>query len=433
MLPWPFKLLQLLVAGAAVVRICGVRMDRRIAFGIAGVGVLCLFAEIPYWLKDHEDASHTWESGIAIREGTTPYTKVLNPPTSFPIMVVASLFPRSAFHLLWAVSCAVAMLSLIPLFLWTLRAGGAPRPEWQPPAHDVALLSMAMALSTVGFYLGSLGQSSFLEVVLLLAALGWADRRRWIPAGIALALASLKVGTLIGFLPLLLRKQDVRAWAVMAVAGLVFVLVTVAPSRISDRVRENLTLIRQLSREGQVNDVGLTGSESARMVTLGKVAYSLGVRNRAWVTGLEIAGSLGLVLWLSWMTRTSGWSRAAQTSLVALGSCLFLYHRTYDTVMLAVPLVYVVGRSSVAPPQARRWYRAVGLACIAIFSIPDRVQVKLLALAGSGRAIARPVEILAVPVMVWLVLAAMVFLALAEKRSPAEAPVPALAAAPAEA
>src|SRR5204862_6559962 len=118
-----------------------------------------------------------------------------------------------------------------------------------------------VSVSSSASYQQYLGQSSFHASLLLFAALALADRDRPGPAGLALAFASLKVGTLIVFLSLFLRKRDWKTWAVMAAAGLLFAVTTTAPMKIPARMKENLARIKLFSQEGQINDVGLNETE----------------------------------------------------------------------------------------------------------------------------------------------------------------------------
>src|SRR5262249_1566852 len=147
-------------------------------------------------------------------------------PTAPAVFAVFALLPFEASFAAWTVANALACLALVPFAQHTLATqelwvGGAPRPApWRLP--PLALVALAAVLfisdsSTTTLYLGQLG---VLATVLLLAALAAQARGRRVWAGIWLALATIKIATMLPFLLLFLRKADVRTWATLAVGVL---------------------------------------------------------------------------------------------------------------------------------------------------------------------------------------------------------------------
>ena len=101
--------------------------------------------------------------------------------------------------------------------------------------------------------------------------------------------------------------------------------------------------------------------------------------------------------------------------MVALYSAIFLYHRLYDMIVLALPLTYVVGRALIDRGKSRCVYT---LCAAAIFGILNLRTGMLLSLteryADSASLGGRFIEGLVLPYGTWLVLLALACLMIAE-------------------
>ena len=60
---------------------------------------------------------------------------------------------------------------------------------------------------------------------------------------------------------------------------------------------------------------------------------------------MSLTVTVVLGAWLAMQIVRGRYDRAAVCSLVAFYAAIFLYHRQYEMVVLALPLVYVAGRT----------------------------------------------------------------------------------------
>src|SRR5262249_45351254 len=98
--------------------------------------------------------------------------------------------------------------------------------------------------------------------------------------------------------------------------------------------------------------------------------YRLGLRDRRLIGYLQYLSIATLGLWVGSQVLVSRRSRGVACSLVALFSMVFLYHRDYDSVILALPLVYCDRRAHTELGGVRRLFTgcAVGLVPIIFIS-----------------------------------------------------------------
>ena len=97
--------------------------------------------------------------------------------------------------------------------------------------------------------------------------------------------------------------------------------------------------------KGSVNALNTSGS--LLMIAPSQILYGFGLRDidqiRVCQSLLIIVLGLALMYEVAWRGRST---RQAASALVACYSMLFVYHGTYDTVLLALPLVYAATAAS---------------------------------------------------------------------------------------
>ena len=96
---------------------------------------------------------------------------------------------------------------------------------------------------------------------------------------------------------------------------------------------------------------------------------------------------------------------------------LFFYHRTYDAVVLVLPIVYAANRARSATRSARPWYTVAALACLAVQYTPGRLFKWGLprSLEWGGIRGWAFFQALVAPWATWWILIALVVLVLAER------------------
>src|SRR5262249_55693038 len=151
----------------------------------------------------------------------------LQPPTALPVFWLFAALPFTPSFVIWTVLNTLACLALVAFAQRTLlvqeqldgtAAAGAA--SWRLPPWVVVGLTAVVLISDASLLTFFLGQVSILATVLLLAALSAQGRGRTAWAGVWLALATLKVGTLVPFLLLFHRRRDGWAWLTLVAVSL---------------------------------------------------------------------------------------------------------------------------------------------------------------------------------------------------------------------
>jgi hypothetical protein len=373
-----------------------------------------------------------WRAGRDVWGGVDPYAPdrfaenpFLHPPTALPLFAVFALLPYHTSFVVWT-ALNVAACMAMPLFAaHTLAAqeraaGGSVswRPSWTVLAGLTAALVMCDAFLLTMF----LGQLSILASVLLLAALA-AQARGWpVLAGAWLALATAKIGTMLPFLLLFLRKDDRRAWLSLVVVSLALCLATGSPFMLPERARVMLGRIKQLEQPGKVNDYSFEGTRHESMIGFDHAFYRLGLRDRTVIRVAQYAAVLLLGAWVAGQVLPRGrLPRAAACSLVTLYSIVFLYHRSYDTVILIVPLVYSAAQARVATGAAR-WLFAGCAAATLLVMYPDTEVLGAVARQSMDMGfLGRVLQAVVLPYATWLLVLAMILLVRAARRTQPDA------------
>jgi hypothetical protein len=416
------NLTQLAILALAVAYLFRVRIAPRFAwafFNLAlGVAAWESLAQNGYLM----DATVFRTAGRAIWSHEDPYAslRVLNPPTALPLFALLALIPAAVFGPVWKVAIILghAATSLVSGRLVDSDVKPAVKSDGARVPTDVVVVAAVVVMSVAARMSLAIGQLTFVTTLAIVAALLFHVRGKPIAAGIALAVATIKITTMLPFLLLFLHRRDWKVWVALVVAGLALTFATVAPGDLVARLSSALAAIKAGSAPGAMNDYTFANPYSVDLVSFGHAIYHLGLRDRSLINVCQLAatGLLGLGVW--WKCRdASGLSFVQQACLVSCFSMCFLYHREYDSTILAIPLVYCL-REAVAVSGRAPWrYRCGALAILGVLYLRIRLLGRFMSLAERGGPLARLVEVLVLPSATWLVLAALFLLASAMRPS----------------
>jgi hypothetical protein len=348
---------------------------------VAGVVLSLVWAwatyQVPYDFKLFWNVGHDLARGIDYYrlDPHGDHQPILNPPTALPLFRAWALFPLRKGAKLWYALNALGVLALVPLSAAGLRArmeSTAP----SLPAFRRGILTAAIALSCSQAMGLALGQLALLTAFSVLAALYAQGSGRPRLAGLWLAVATVKVNTMLPFLLLFLRKKDRPTWATLGVGCVVLCLASGPIGKLPARVARTLEFINVTQEPGRVNDYGFTGPSHGSLVGLDHALYRLGLRDRGAIRLIQVAvlGALGVALFRA--IRSGALAPGADTAAVTLYASIFLYHRSYDLVLLALPLTYAAMRLDATDAATRRSATCASVAILmALFVNPKGLQL----------------------------------------------------------
>jgi hypothetical protein len=395
---------------------------RRKVIWVVSVGLLSLFFAYLFLSFPDElfefDYRIFWHVGNDVWSGLNPYAAdrfgahpFLNPPTAFPLFAAFAVFSLDFSRALWGIANALALCGLAVFAQCSLLAQergektpGSEMAAWALSPSLLAGLTGTLAVSTAGFAGFATGQLGLLVTFALLAALqaqACGQPRR---AGLWLALASIKPATLLPFLLLFGRRSDRPTWLTFTAGVVALTLMATPAAQCLERVQQMLSHVQELQAPGQVNDFSFEGTQHTTMLGLDHALYRLGIRDRAAAQAGQylLVGCLGCILSYLILARPSI-PRPAACALIAAFSCIFLYHRVYDTVILMLPLVYCVGQARSRRGAIYVVFASAALAILLIWYLPIQALWALANLSlesGGGRAL----EALLLPYATWLIL-----------------------------
>jgi hypothetical protein len=279
---------------------------------------------------------------------------------------------------------------------------------------DLVCLGAALVVSDAFIREIYAGQLGLLTALALVSALDARGRGRPALAGACLALASVKVVTLVPFLLLFHRKADVAAWVSFAAVCLVLCLAASRPGELPGRVSNMARRIDALSEPGRVNDYSFQGPRNESIIGFDHLVYRLGVRDRRTVRTLQYLLVAASGLWVAWQVLVARLPDGASCSLVALYSMVFLYHRDYDTLILTLPLVHCIGRACAEGGTAGRLFAACAVAIYLILYMNLPILVFLTAKSQELRPAGRLIQATLLPYATWLILLVAAGLVIAE-------------------
>jgi hypothetical protein len=407
--------------------------------GLVAATALILLAVLLYGLVGSfpsfgADYRIFYRVGGDVWAGSDPYADrqfndhpFLNPPTALPLFALFAALPLSSGLALWTVGNGLAGVALVAWSQDTLRAqealGGRGGPvAWALPPVAVAGLTVSLLISDASLLNLQLGQLSILAAVLLLGALAAQGRGRPVWAGVFLALATVKVATMLPFLLLFLRKADRWAWAAFGVAVLGLCLLSGPPSQLPARAAALLERIQELQAPRAVNDYSFEGPHHINIVGFDHALYRLGLRDRRVIRVTQYLLLLVLGAWVARQVASRARPpRAAACSLVALYSVVFLYHRNYDAVILALPLAYSAGQARAARGAASWLFTACAVAIVLVLYLKIALLTEVFQWSLSRGAWGRVVQAIVLPYATWAVVIAMVCLVLGARKVQAAA------------
>lgn len=405
---------QFMAMGTALLLVLGARLPRWWTWGAALFGLGVFVAWAAAMDEKGNDLFIFWDAGRTILDGRSPYTNelFLNPPNTLwffgALGFVDFWFLRGLFLVF-----NILFYSSLAFLAWDV-ARGQDR-LWDLGVDAVGVCAALLALSLPARYGVALGQLSGLVAAALIGSLWFQARGYPILAGLCLLVGQIKIGSMLPFLLLFLRPSDLRTWITLIVGGLLLTLVGAYPGEWIDLSKECLNNIKALSQPGKVNDISFANPVSKEVLGPDHLLYRLGIWDPMLLQFGQLALLLGLGTWLTWLILSRpSWSRAALCAMAACYSDIFLYHRFYSTIILALPLVYALGRARENGPGA--WlYRLVFLACAGVLYMRVEWLGTMTDRYGPGTdMVSRLVQAVVLPYPTWLILAALVGLAVAE-------------------
>jgi len=313
----------------------------------------------------------------------------LYPPTTFALLSPLAKLTWDHARILWAILNTLSILWIA----WSLL-GIAGLPLRSPAGMIFAALCLAAA--PVGTAI-SLGQLS-LPVLAAVSAAHWLRLRARnnpeahtkirleVAAGVLLGLASaLKPQIGIVFLAYELFRLRWR----IALPGLLtlaaIVAVGIGRLRLAgiDWYPALSANVRDFSTPGAAGDTSLASVTRSQLTNLHVPLHAL-LDSPALVTALvwTIVASIALLYLLIWLRRREDQRELISLSLASCLLLLLVYHRTYDAVVLLIPVLWAIDRLRGAGFSRHQWPALLTLACAALFAAPGGAALALLERRG---------------------------------------------------
>jgi hypothetical protein len=406
---------QILVVSTLVAFVLGFRVRSWWAWTVTAIGLLTFAVGLlVHYPPLGTDIHFFWLAGRDVCAGIDPYRNAfcLNPPSALPLYALFGLFPYPEVLAVWTTLNAIGIVFLAVTAHYALSLCSGSE-GWRLPAPMVGVVTAALVLSGAAQLDLLVGQFSVLVTLALFAALVGRMTGRSSLAGAGLALASIKPATMLPFLFLFFRKRDRFAWAWMFAIGLLMTITFTSLGALPGRLGECLANIGLQSQTGGMNNP--IHRVNVDLIGLDRALYYLGAGNGLVLRLIHGAVVVVLLGWVAWRINRRDTSDAAAWSLVAIASMLFLYHRVYDVLILAVPLLYTVGRSRVEQGMCRWSYTGCAAAILGVLFFRNET-VQLFSYNPPFEGVLRHVaQAVIVPHAVWLLLAALFFLSTAER------------------
>jgi len=345
------------------------------------------------------------ETGRVVLAGGDPYAvadspdflPALNPPPALPLFAMFASMPFDVAWAMWATFNIAVLFLGVELARRVINRAEPARPI---AFAAVAGLAGVIALSPGG-RLGLLyGQLHAWELVTVTLAVGCLASSRPLMAGALLGLASFKPQTMLPFLVLILKPREWRAWLAMAVVGFGLTFLATPPGELLTRLREMNDRVARFGDVGGLNDYSYANPHSEDVFSVASLLYALGMRERGVIAATQMILIALMGVAIAAKVLRDRWSPAASASVVACASMLFLYHRSADLIVLALPLTYAVGRMD-RPGVQRKWYVGAVLAMTASLFIYGNVQLALLESSWGMGAAGWFVRAFVVPYPIW--------------------------------
>lgn len=362
---------------------------------------------------EHSDMEIFWNAGQALWNGGDPYAgPVLSTPNTLPLFALFALLPLSILPWVWKWFCMLGCGALCFLSWRLIATRSLELSKRAFTGLDLFALSSIIVLSDVSIRNNALGGSlHVLTAVMVILGLIMYEKGRLGLAGLALALACVKVHSVLPFLLVLPLRGNARFWFAFGFTIATLVFLATPPAMLPIRISSMLANVQALSAPGGGNDYSFQGPANAGILAFNHLFYRLGLRDRSVIGVLYMVFNLVLLLWAAARVRWSEWSRSAKYSLLALVSVIFLYHRLYDTVILALPLTYAVARAHTGiTRRGRRLYSIVAVSIVFVMCIPEYTLWVLTSARLTG-----VLQAVLLPSPFWAVLTAIVAFDFAER------------------
>ena len=382
---------------------------------LAAGAVLYLAIRAIVFLSNYEcwDFEVYYQTGSAVVRGTDPYASKLSQYliNALPMFALFAILPFRVSSALWYAVNLISLflvVRLCQLIVKQSKASGSGVP-WYGDAH-VTLAVLLAGATTWGLDAGQLVIWTTLWIYTAIHALG---RKREVTAGIALAAASFKITASFPFLLLLLDRKHWKAWIAFAAVLALLCLCLYSPGRLAGLAAGQAENVRQARQVGEINDYSFSGPFHDDMLGLEHWLYCLGLRNSGVISLVQLGILLviGLGLLREYLVRVRPVDEPRHAVLLCLFSCVFLYHRSYDSLILALPVFYCVARARDESQRRAMMYKVIATGLVLVLNFPrGGVLIRLSNWSqGSGLA-GRLVQILVLPYCTWILLASLFLL-----------------------
>jgi hypothetical protein len=349
-------------------------------------------------------------TGAAVVAGTDPYASALSqyPVNALPLFGLFALLPFRAASILWYGFNITALVVSIRLAAILAKEPGkhdGNASSWY--GNATALLAVLLAGATTwSLDAGQLVAWTTLWIYLGIDAL---RRGKQVKAGVALAAASLKITTSLPFLLLPFDRKHARTLCVFGVAVAILCLGLYPLSRLPAMERSHLENVKQARQVGEINDYTFTGPYHDDLLGLEHWLYCLGFRDSGLISAVQLLALALAGLGLLWDFRLRPRQRDDRllAVLLCLYSCLFLYHRIYDAVIVALPLVYCLEQARSSLRAVANTYRAIATGLILVLNFPrGGLMLRFAEWTQHNGLLGRLAQVAILPCCTWILLAA---------------------------
>jgi Glycosyltransferase family 87 len=350
------------------------------------------------------------QTGSAILRGTNPYANILSQYTinTLPLFALFALVPFRVSAGLWYAVNLISLFLVVRSCQLIIRQSkpSDSSVHWYADAHVILAVLLAGA-TTWGL---DAGQLVIWTTLWIYAAIHALAQKREAAAGIALAAASLKITTAFPFLFLLLGRRHWKAWVAFCFVLTLLCLCLYRPDRLAGLVAGQLENVRQTRQVGEINDYSFSGPFHDDILGMEHWLYCLGLRDKGAISRLQLGIlfiiGMGLIRELLVGVRLCDELRIVV--MLCVYSCMFLYHRSYDSVILALPLFYCVDRAREESQRRAIMYKAIATGLVLVLNFPrGGVLIRLSSWSQNSGLAGRIVQVLVLPYCTWILLAAM--------------------------
>ena len=349
-----FAILVLLVVGSLV---------SLVAFGIVGIGrsgMVNIDGQVLYaagraWLQHANPYDH---AALAHAVAGTPgmdLTEVqfLYPPQSSAICIALGTLSYAAARESWLIANLLAVAALIALACLMVRAETADR--WREGTFLLAAVILGNPFTAHVLWLG---QTTLVVFAALFAAWWFADRGRWLAAGVCLGLASFKPQICMFVVLWMLLQREWRALLAAAASAAVLAVYPLSTDGPTG------ALLQWRAGIGTNYGIQYNLPSFRHKIGLEALVYPLGLHWSATILlCVGIAATLGL-----WCFRSRFQSTDAFSVLIAITFTFSSYLHDYDYVAL-LPIYVSLWR--LAPPSIPAI--AASLLLVVLLFVPQRL------------------------------------------------------------